>query len=235
MKILIIGGSGGIGFAVLRRCLHTYPDAQIIATYNNQSPRFEHTQLEWLKLDVTEEQQIEQLSNQLGPIDILVNAVGFLHSSDKKPEKTIDDFDPAFFQENIRLNTLPSILLAKHFMQSLNADKKTFFIVLSAKIGSISDNRSGGWLSYRASKSALNMAVKTISIEWKRKLPNCSVLLFHPGTTDTNLSKPFQRGLPSGQLHSSEVTAKALLNLIQTAHPSDSGTFISFDGTEIDW
>ena len=235
MKILIIGGSGGIGFAVLRRCLHTYPDAQIIATYNNQSPRFEHTQLEWLKLDVVEEQQIEQLSNQLGPIDILVNAVGFLHSSDKKPEKTIDDFDPAFFQQNIRLNTLPSILLAKHFMQTLNADNKTFFIVLSAKIGSISDNRSGGWLSYRASKSALNMAVKTISIEWKRKLPNCSVLLFHPGTTDTNLSKPFQRGLPSGQLHSSEVTAKALLNLIQTAHPSDSGTFISFDGTEIDW
>ena len=162
MKILIIGGSGGIGFAVLRRCLHTYPDAQIIATYNNQSPRFEHTQVEWLKLDVVEEQQIEHLSNQLGPIDILVNALGFLHSSYKKPEKTIDYFDPAFFQQNIRLNTLPSILLAKHFMQSLNADNKTFFIVLSAKIGSISDNRSGGWLSYRASKSALNMAVKTI-------------------------------------------------------------------------
>ena len=235
MKILILGGSGGIGFAVLRRFLQSYPDAEIIATYNRQRLGFEHTQLKWLKLDVTEEQEIEDLSNEIGPIDILVNAIGFLHSSSKKPEKTIKDFDPTFFQKNIRNNTLPSILLAKHFMSSLRPGNKTFFIVLSAKVGSISDNRAGGWLSYRASKSALNMAIKTLSLEWKRKLPNCCVILFHPGMTDTKLSKPFQNNLPHGQLHSPEVTAKALLDLIKRSGPGDSGKFISFDGTEIDW
>ena len=235
MIIMILGGSGGIGFAVLRRFLHSYPDAEIIATYNSRCPGFEHIQLKWHKLDLTEEQEIEDLSNEIGAVDILINAVGFLHSSSKKPEKTIKDFDFEFFQQNIRNNTLPSILLAKHFMNHLRSDNKTFFIVLSAKVGSISDNRAGGWLSYRASKSALNMAIKTISIEWKRKLPNCCVLLFHPGTTDTKLSKPFQNNLPHGQLHSPEVTAKALLDLIKRSGPSDSGKFISFDGTEIGW
>ena len=235
MKILILGGSGGIGFAILRCFLDYYPEAEIIATYNTRPLDFEHPKLKWLKLNVTAEQEIEDLSNEFGPIDILVNAIGFLHSLSKKPEKTIKDFDSEFFQKNISSNTLPSILLAKHFMKSLHSENKTFFIVLSAKVGSISDNRAGGWLSYRASKSALNMAIKTVSIEWKRKLPNCCVLLFHPGTTDTDLSKPFQRNLPDGQVHSSEVTAKALLDLIKISGPSDSGKFVSFDGTEVGW
>jgi len=235
MKILIVGGSGGIGFAILRCFLHSYPDAQIIATYSTHPLSFEHDNLKWLELDITDEPAIERLSNEIGAIDILVNAVGFLHSSDNKPEKTIKGFDSAFFHQNILSNTLPSILLAKHFMHSLRSGNKTFFIVLSAKVGSISDNRAGGWLSYRVSKSALNMAIKTISIEWQRRLPNCCVLLFHPGTTDTALSKPFQKNLPEGQLHSPDVTAKALLELIERSGPDDSGKFVSFDGTEIGW
>ena len=235
MKILVLGGSGGIGFAVLRCLLHEYPEAEVVATYHTRPLAFQHARLKWLKLNVSEEQEIENLSNEVGPLDILVNAVGFLHSSSNKPEKTIKDFDSSFFQKNISSNTLPSILLAKYFMNALRSDNKTFFIVLSAKVGSISDNRAGGWLSYRASKSALNMAIKTISIEWKRKLPSCCVLLFHPGTTDTKLSKPFQKNLPDGQLHSPEVTAKALLELIKRSGPSDSGKFINLDGTEIDW
>jgi len=151
------------------------------------------------------------------------------------PEKTIKNFDLEFFYKNISANTLPGVLLAKHFMTSMNKQNNTFFIVLSAKIGSISDNKTGGWLSYRASKSALNMAIKTISMEWKIKVPNCCVLLFHPGTTDTDLSKPFQKNLPEGQLHSPEVTAKSLFDLIEKSNPNDSGKFISFDGSEITW
>ena len=219
----------------MRRCLLDYPDAQIIATYNTHSANFEHPQVTWVKLDATVEQDIERLAGTIGQLDILVNTIGFLHSLNEKPEKTIKNFEQAFFEKNIRLNTLPSLLLAKHFMQSLQSETITYFVVLSARVGSISDNRVGGWLSYRASKSALNMAMKTISIEWKRALPNCCVLLFHPGTTDTDLSKPFQRNLPDGQLHSAEATAKALLALIKRSGPADSGKFVSFDEAEIGW
>ena len=181
------------------------------------------------------EEEVETLSTQVGCLDILINAVGFLHSPNHRPEKSIKEFASGFFEKNMITNTLPGILLAKHFMSTLKSDKNTFFLVVSARVGSISDNRIGGWLSYRTSKAALNMAIKTISIEWKQKVPNCCVLLFHPGTTDTELSKPFQRNLPEGQVHSPDITAGALLDLIKSSSPSDSGKFISFDGSELPW
>ena len=227
MKIVIVGGSGGIGLPIVKSFLRLYSNAHY--------PDFQHPRLQWQKLDVTREDEIKNLSNQAGPTDILVNAVGILHTLNHRPEKSIKEFDPEFFKENITTNTLPSILLAKHFMSSLKSVNHTFYVVVSAKIGSISDNRVGGWLSYRASKAALNMTIKTISIEWKEKIPNCCVLLFHPGTTNTQLSKPFQKNLPQGQVHSPELTASALIDLIQNSNPSDTGKFISFDGNEIPW
>ena len=235
MKILIIGGSGGIGSALVKSCLDYYPDGDVIATYNTHCQDVVHPRLQWRQLDVTSEKEIEDLSIELGSIDLLINAVGFLHSKYKKPEKALDEFDTGFFYDNININTLPSILLAKHFMRSLQSGNKTYFVALSAKIGSISDNSIGGWLSYRVAKSALNMAMKTISIEWSRKMPNCCVLLFHPGTTDTELSKPFQRNLPKGQLHSVTYTAESLLELISNSSPEDSGRFISYNGSDIIW
>ncbi|WP_281647426.1 SDR family NAD(P)-dependent oxidoreductase [Parendozoicomonas sp. Alg238-R29] len=235
MKILIIGGSGGIGLSIVEKCLQHYSAANVIATYNSTSPELEHPRLRWIRLDVTHEESIKKLPDELGSIDILINAVGLLHTIDHKPEKSIKQFDVDFYKLNLHLNAIPSILLAKHFEMSLRSKNNTYYIVLSAKVGSISDNELGGWISYRSSKAALNMAIKTISIEWKQKLPNCCVLLFHPGTTDTQLSSPFQARLPEGQLHSPEVTATALLNIINNSTPHDSGKFISFDGSEIVW
>ncbi|BFM17490.1 SDR family oxidoreductase [Maricurvus nonylphenolicus] len=235
MKILIVGGSGGIGLAIVRTFLQHYSDADIIATYHNHLPGVENPRLRWVQLDITDEQQIKALAAELGSITILINAVGMLHSNNHKPEKSIKQFDADFYNQNIALNTLPSILLAKHFMSSLRAAEQTYFIALSARIGSITDNASGGWISYRSSKAALNMAIKTISIEWKQKVPTCCVLLFHPGTTDTGLSKPFQRNLPESQLHSAEFTAAALLNIINHSSSDDSGKFVSYDGSEIEW
>ena len=236
MKILIVGASGGIGLAIVGSCLQHYPDAEIIATCNKHPVNFEHPRVQWSSLDVTNELQIEQLASSPGPLDMVINAVGFLHSPEHKPEKSIKDFDSTFFEHNIALNTLPAVFLAKHFEGALRAAPgNTFFIALSAKIGSIKDNNVGGWLSYRMSKAALNMAIKTVSIEWRRKLPRCCVLLFHPGTTDTELSKPFQKNLPDGQLHSPEVTAEALIALINSSGPENSGRFMSFTGAEIEW
>jgi len=235
MKILIVGGSGGIGSSLVSSCLDYYPESNIIATYNTHPGNIHHPHLQWRKLDVTIEEDIENLSSELGAIDLLINAVGFLHSGSQKPEKTIKEFDPTFFQHNININTLPSILLAKHFMTSLRSNKATHFVALSAKIGSIDDNKKGGWLSYRVAKSALNMAIKTIAIEWSLKVPNCCIILFHPGTTDTHLSKPFQKNLPVGQLHSANHTAEALLATINSSAPADTGKFISYNGSEIPW
>lgn len=235
MNILIVGGSGGIGLAILKAFTQHYADAEIIATYHNHLPDLQHPRLRWVRLDITKEPQIASLSLELGAITILINAVGMLHNDKHKPEKSIKQFDTDFYYQNIALNTLPNILLAKYFMSSLRSNEQTFFIALSARIGSIADNRTGGWISYRSSKAALNMAIKTISIEWKQKIPGCCVLLFHPGTTDTNLSKPFQRNLPENQLHSPESTASALLKIINNSTCNDSGKFISYEGSDIEW
>lgn len=235
MKILIIGGSGGIGHALVASCIHDYPDATILATYHRHPGNLNHPRLQWLTLDVTNEQSIQKLSQDCGPLDILINAVGFLHEGKQRPEKTIDAFSVEFFTRNIQLNTLPSILIAKHFMGHLKADHSTCYAVFSARIGSISENHLGGWISYRSAKAALNMAIRTISLEWRRRSPNCCILLFHPGTTDTPLSKPFQKNLPNIQLQSPEFTADCLLHLIEKATPKDSGKFFSFDGAELPW
>ena len=235
MRILVVGGSGGIGLSVVKQLLITYPQASITATFLNSTDLLVHARLKWYKLDATDESEIAQLAKSLGQIEILINAVGVLHAHGVMPEKSVKQFDSDFFQLNISLNTLPSLLLAKHFMNSLRSKSETHFVVLSARIGSISDNRSGGWLSYRMSKAAVNMAMKTLAIEWRTKLPNCCVLLFHPGTTDTPFSKPFQKRLPKGQLNSSAVTAEALVNLIVKKDSTDSGKFFSFDGSEITW
>ncbi len=235
MNILVIAGSGGIGLAIIKHCIEHYPEANIVATYNANPVKFVHERLEWQQLDITDERAIEALSTSIESLDILINAAGFLHSPNHRPEKSIKEFELDFFEKNLAINTLPNIYLAKHFMKSLKSEKVTHFIVLTAKVGSISDNKTGGWLSYRTSKAALNMAIKTISIEWRQKLPNCCILLFHPGTTDTKLSTPFQRNLPAGQLHSPEITAHSLINIIESSRPDDSGKFISFDGSEISY
>lgn len=235
MKILIVGGSGGIGSALIRSCLDHYPECEIIATYNNRPQTIEHPRVQWKAVDITIEQDIQDLAEDVGALDLLINAVGFLHSESEKPEKTINHFSADFFYKNMRLNTLPSIFLAKHFFKALKSGHTTHFCVLSAKIGSLEDNKVGGWLSYRASKTALNMAMKTVAIEWKRKLPNCCLLLFHPGTTDTTLTEPFKRNIPEAQINPASYAADSLLALINSTTEEDSGKFMSHDGSEIAW
>ena len=235
MNILIVGGTGGIGKALIKCLLQTYPEARITATSNSSLESITDSRVTWHKLNITNEQEIKHLADAIGPVNILINAVGVLHIDSMMPEKTLARFDMKFFQENFQVNTLSSILLAKYFLPALRQMENSHFIAHSAKVGSISDNHLGGWISYRTSKAALNMAMKTISIEWKHKVPNCCVLLFHPGTTDTALSKPFQKNLPEGQLHSADFTAQSLLRIIQTTGPKDSGRFISYDGSDIPW
>ena len=240
MNIIVIGGSGGIGGAIVEACCNHYPKANIYATYCLNPPIMIENDVKWIKVNLHSEDEIQKFAASFDSVNILINAAGILHSNNVMPEKSLNEFDSDFFTQNIMTNTLPTILLAKHFFNALKsnqlqANMVNHFIVISAKIGSIDDNKSGGWLSYRTSKAALNMAVKTLSIEWQRRLPHCCVTLFHPGTTDTNLSKPFQKRLPKDQLHSSGYTAIALLKLMKTLTPNESGGFYSYDGTALPW
>jgi NAD(P)-dependent dehydrogenase (short-subunit alcohol dehydrogenase family) len=158
-----------------------------------------------------------------------------LHNDMHGPEKTIKRFDSDFFVENIRVNTLPTLLLAKHFDKHLKGMPNAVFATVSAKVGSIADNRLGGWVSYRASKAALNMALKTIAIEWRMRLPKVCVAAVHPGTTDTQLSKPFQAGVAEGKLFTPRYSAAKMIAVLESKTPEQSGRFWSWDGSEIAW
>ncbi|MDH5916188.1 SDR family oxidoreductase [Vibrio splendidus] len=240
LHILVVGGSGGIGFAVVKHLLSElsrfdFLDVHVDATYHSQQPELENSRLNWHKVDATNEADIEQLSKQFEKLDWLINCVGMLHTPDLGPEKNLSSIDPEFFLKNISVNTLPSLLLAKHFTPILRTSDNPKFAVVSAKVGSISDNRLGGWYSYRSSKAALNMFIKTMSIEWQRTIKKGTVLALHPGTTDTALSKPFQTNVPEGKLFESSYVAHQLVDIIRTATPDNSGHFYAYDGEQLSW
>ncbi|WP_194438929.1 SDR family oxidoreductase [Vibrio fluminensis] len=234
MKILILGGSGGIGLAIVKR-LAQHTDNQIVATYHNHHPDWQAPDLEWHQLDVTNESQLLSLSATIGSLDWIINCVGILHDANHQPEKNLKSIEPDWFMTSLATNTLPTLLLAKHFGANLKPSMSPKLAAISARVGSISDNKLGGWYSYRSSKAALNMVVKSISVEWSRTLPKACVLALHPGTTDTPLSEPFQTNVPQGKLFSAEFVAEKLIDLIASTPKDDSGSFLAYDGSTIIW
>lgn len=238
MNIVVIGGSGGIGSALLRQIQSRYPQATIFATYHESEAKKDlssNTKTHWSQLDVTSEESIRSYAMQFDKVNWLISAVGFLHHRRNLPEKSIEQVDPDFFLRNLQVNALSALLIAKHFKRSLKHNDLALLAVISAKVGSIEDNRLGGWHSYRCSKAALNMAIKNISIEWRRSMPNVCVTALHPGTTDTSLSQPFQRNVPQGKLFTPDYTAECLVNLLSQMQSSDSGRFLAYDGTHLPW
>ncbi|MEX0334777.1 SDR family oxidoreductase [Vibrio tubiashii] len=235
MKVLIVGASGGIGTALANECLIRYANTEIHGTYFRPNNRNKNSQVYWHQLDIREEESIERLANRFDQLDWIINCVGFLHNEHHGPEKNLHSVSGEFFLENIAINTLPTLLLAKHFSAKLKSSKSPKFATLSARVGSLSDNHLGGWYSYRSSKAALNMLIKTLSIEWKRTLPKATVLSLHPGTTDTELSLPFQANVPKGKLFSPEKVAKDLIDIIESKNIDDSGNFYDYSGEAIPW
>ena len=239
MKVLICAGNGGIGQGLIKAILERHPDAEISATYRNQKPAHLSPAIHWFQADLTDQESIEQLASNFSQIDWLINCAGFLHQQDddtfQGPEKSIRQLEPKFFLSNIQHNTLPTLLLARYFSNALKQSPRGIFAAISAKVGSIEDNRLGGWYSYRASKAALNMALKTLSIEWQRSHKNLCVTALHPGTTDTELSEPFQKNVPEGKLFTPEQTGHYLFNVLEQLTPEQSGSFFSWNGETLPW
>lgn len=232
---VVLGGSGGIGLAMVKALLDTFEHDSVVASYCHQRPSLVHSRLTWRRLDITKAASVSHFFTHCQQIDWLINATGLLHREYAGPEKRLDQIDVEWLNESLATHLTGNVLVAQSAAAKLALSPQAKFAVLSARVGSISDNRLGGWYSYRCSKAALNMFVKTLSIEWQRQMPKATVLALHPGTTDTALSKPFQSRVPAHQLQSAESVARQLIEVIRASTPSENGRFVDYQGRDIDW
>jgi NAD(P)-dependent dehydrogenase (short-subunit alcohol dehydrogenase family) len=160
-------------------------------------------------------------------------ATGLLHEDGRGPEKALRDLDPAWLARVHAVNAIGPVMVAKHFLPLMPRTGRAVFAALSARVGSITDNRLGGWHGYRASKAALNMLVRNLAIEERRRNDRSIVVTLHPGTVDTDLSRPFQGNVVAGKLFDAERAALQLLDVIEDLKPHDSGKLFDFEGIEI--
>ncbi len=166
-------------------------------------------------------------------MDLLLIATGVLSYPDAGPERSLRDLDPARLARAFAVNAIGPALLFKHFAPLLSRYERSVAATLSARVGSIGDNRLGGWHGYRASKAALNQLVRTASVELSRTRPGCVCVAVHPGTVDTPLSAPFAKaGLA---VRPPAEAAARLLDLTDRLAPADTGRFLDVDGREILW
>jgi NAD(P)-dependent dehydrogenase (short-subunit alcohol dehydrogenase family) len=166
---------------------------------------------------------------------VILVATGLLQGEGISPEKNVRALSHEGFTKSFEINTIGPAMTAKYFVPLLSRDGKSVFAALSARVGSISDNRLGGWYAYRASKAALNMVLKTLSLEIGRRFKNQIIVGLHPGTVDTGLSKPFQGNVPEGKLFTPEFAAGKLLSVIDGLSAEDSGNLFDWAGEQIEF
>jgi NAD(P)-dependent dehydrogenase (short-subunit alcohol dehydrogenase family) len=164
---------------------------------------------------------------------MVIVATGLLSDATHGPDKSLRALEADWMMQNFRINSIGPALIARHIMPLMPRSGRSVFAALSARVGSISDNRLGGWHSYRASKAALNMLIRTIAIDLARTHPDALCVSLHPGTVDTELSRPFQRGITDGQIKHPADSARALIDIIDSLSPSQTGRCFAWDGTEI--
>lgn len=231
MTTLVVGATGGVGKAIAGQLAAS--GERVWATGRRELPDVAGPGVERLLLDAADEEQVAALCRDIDTLDRVIVATGLLHTDAHGPEKSIRQFDPAFFAQNMAANTLPAMLLAKHTQSLLRRSEAPVFAALSARVGSIGDNRLGGWYSYRASKAALNMLIRCLAIEWKRVMPASVVVALHPGTVDTPLSEPFQGNVDPDKLFTPTFSAQRLLTVLDALGPEDSGGQFAWDGTRV--
>lgn len=216
MSAVVIGASGGIGAALVE------------ALRDEDVPVRGFARPE---LDILDEASIAAAAVKAGSPSLVIVATGLLHEGERGPEKSLRDLDPAWLGRQYAVNAIGPALVAKHFLPIMPPTGRSVFAVLSARVGSITDNRLGGWYGYRASKAALNQLVRTLAIEDKRRNDRGIVVALHPGTVDTKLSEPFQSA--GRDLFQPGRAAVQLLDVLDGLKVTDSGRHFAWDGTEI--
>lgn len=232
---VIIGGSGAIGGAFTQQLSVLYPNAALHVFSRDRTekilPNVTHH-----RIDYHDENAIEKAAltaSKDAPLDRVIIATGMLHDGDIMPEKSLRDLSKEKFQRLFEVNTILPALLAKHFLPKLNRERRSIFAVLSARVGSISDNHLGGWYGYRASKAALNMIIKNAAIEMSRRNKKAVIVGLHPGTVNSRLSEPFQGNVPAAKLFTPEFSAEKLLSVLDNIPAEQSGKCFAWDGKEI--
>ena len=236
-RAAVFGAGGGIGAALGRALAADLVYDEVWLGARSALPEQAASQVRTFCFDSDDEPSLAAAAALIGgELDLVFVATGLLHREGiPLPEKSYRSLDPAAMAELYRANAIGPAMIAKHFLPLLPRSRRAVFAVLSAKVGSIGDNRLGGWHSYRAAKAALNMLVANFAIELKRSHSQAVVAALHPGTVDTPLSAPFQRGLPPGQVTPPDATAAALLGTLAQLTPDQSGGLYAWDGTRLPW
>jgi len=241
---LVIGANRGIGLAMTRALLDDPAMTRIMATYRSADSvealaGIDDSRLRLFRLEATDQGSIEQVATAIESAgvspELVIHCAGILHENGVQPEKSLRQCDADALQRLFAVNSIAPLMMARALIPLMPKRQAAHFAVLSAMVGSIGDNRLGGWYGYRASKAALNQFMRTLAIECRRTHPELCVTAIHPGTTDTGLSRPFQANVEPGKLYSVEQTAARVLKVVCAGSPMDSGRFVNWDGSNIPW
>lgn len=228
LRALVFGASGGVGAAMVDLLGSHARVGAVHAAARAAAPPW--------RFSLEDEDSIAAVAAAAaaaGPLDLVIVATGMLHEAGVQPEKSWRSLDPAALARSFALNATGPALIAKHTLGLLRRDAKSVFACLSARVGSIEDNRLGGWHAYRASKAALNMLMRNFAIELRQRNPRAVCVALHPGTVDTRMSRPFQSAVPTDKLFTPERSARALLTVLDRLTPADSGRVWAWDGQPI--
>ena len=231
-RAVVVGASGGIGGALTNALAHV--GTPVIALARRRPA--EGANITSGTIDIEDEDSIAGAFAALArpiPLRLVIVATGLLHDIGFQPEKNVRALDAGRLARSFAVNTIGPALVAKHALPLLPRDGRSVFAVISARVGSIGDNRLGGWYAYRASKAALNQIVRTLAVETKRTRPGTIIVALHPGTVATDLSAPFRGNVDAERVFTPAVAAAHLLDVIAQLTPDESGGFFAWDGSPI--
>ena len=238
---LVIGANSTIAKALIEKLQCNFPDERVVAISRSASIDYsesESQRVDWIGSDYSEQSMLA-ISTHMQAQKIYFNRIficnGILHDEEFLPEKRLNDIDKQVLHKLFEVNAFQPVLWLKHLVRLLPREQECVVTVFSARVGSIDDNERGGWYSYRASKAALNMLFKTAAIECRRFAKNIKFLAFHPGTTDTPLSAPFQKGVPEARLFHPDFVADQLLKLLRDLPEEPILNFLDWQGEVISW
>tara|TARA_B100000965_G_scaffold374676_1_gene366158 strand:- start:29 stop:751 length:723 start_codon:yes stop_codon:yes gene_type:complete len=234
--VAIIGSSGAIGNSISENLIKD-DSVKLIYKFSRTSGSDDTDKVKNIQIDIEDQDSIETGVAKLPKdikFDLIFVATGILHNDDDIfPEKSIRDISKEKLQKVLLVNTIGPTLIGKYFIPLLKKDVRSVFAFLSARVGSISENKLGGWYAYRASKTALNQIIKNFSIEVRRSNPNAIFVGLQPGTVKSYLSKPFEKNVKEGKLFTPEYSSEKMLEVITSLDEEDSGKIFAWDGEEI--